>query len=542
MGRTPPVPRSASERARRLDPAVPDRSMLRLRPHAASLLAVLALLGTALPTFALDVPVAGTALDLRTRRSSRTTFRFSARSEAIAAPLPDPRQGAGLLLFASGAPGQCRADLRLEPAGWRPVRGDGPRRGWRYRHPEAEPGRSLAVLIAPAGRRGGTLAVRARGRGFPCAVRAPQALPLHVAVAIAGARYCAAFDAAAVRANRSGRFTARGAPPPTACPDDDLTVANLNVLHGLFCPPATANCRLPERIALLAQWVAARGCPDVVTLQEVAAVIEAMPASLETAVNAACGGVYATAFVRTAGLDDQMILSRHRLLASKVTPLHGRFRTVLHARLDHPIGPVDVYSTHLAARSDGAGNPCDTLGPCPADCLAAGATTVRECQAVETALHVERTRIGPGPALVTGDFNDPPGSFVYRQFVARGWLDTFLVAGNAECDPQTGIGCTSGRIDDALTDLERPARNQDERIDFVFLVPPAPGSACAAVLDTPRDADGDGTGTRLFAGDPNPFAPTCGPAPAPPCWPSDHSGVEADVNCRPLADPGRNAR
>ena len=66
------------------------------------------------------------------------------------------------------------------------------------------------------------------------------------------------------------------------------------------------------------------------------------------------------------------------------------------------------------------------------------------------------------------------------------------------------------------------------RIDYAFLVPPGGSSTCA--LDSPADADGDGVGTRLFAAAPNPFA-SCGPAPAPVCWVSDHSGVEADLDC-----------
>jgi hypothetical protein len=192
---------------------------------------------------------------------------------------------------------------------------------------------------------------------------------------------------------------------------------------------------------------------------------------------------------------------------------------------------VDVYTTHLASGSDGAGNPCDVFGTCPAECVAAGAATVRECQGVQTALLVEQTRHPSTPALVTGDLNVEAGSFVYEQLTARGWLDTFLVAGNAECAPATSAGCTSGRIDDALTDLEDPAPRQVERIDYVFVVPPTAPSSCALSVDSAADADGDGIATRLFADEPNPFAPGCGPAPAAICWPSDHTGTQADVNC-----------
>jgi endonuclease/exonuclease/phosphatase family metal-dependent hydrolase len=159
---------------------------------------------------------------------------------------------------------------------------------------------------------------------------------------------------------------------------------------------------------------------------------------------------------------------------------------------------------------------------------------VRQCQAVQVArLAAAQSAADGRPALVTGDFNEPPGSFVYRQFTERGWPDVYLAAGNPECEPSSGIGCTSGRADEELTQLESPLRNENERIDFIFLVPPGPTSSCAAVLDGPSDADTDGTATRLFADAPNPFAAACGAAPQSICWPSDHEGVEVDVECAP---------
>ena len=62
-------------------------------------------------------------------------------------------------------------------------------------------------------------------------------------------------------------------------------------------------------------------------------------------------------------------------------------------------------------------------------------------------------------------------------------------------------------------------------------MPPAAGSDCAGGIDPADDTDGDFTATRIFADDPNPFAPSCGPLPAAICWPSDHEGVELDLNC-----------
>src|SRR5262245_33499756 len=49
----------------------------------------------------------------------------------------------------------------------------------------------------------------------------------------------------------------------------DITVVDLNILHGLTCAAETESCRLADRIELLFQWIVASGCPDVVTLQEI---------------------------------------------------------------------------------------------------------------------------------------------------------------------------------------------------------------------------------------------------------------------------------
>jgi endonuclease/exonuclease/phosphatase family metal-dependent hydrolase len=242
-----------------------------------------------------------------------------------------------------------------------------------------------------------------------------------------------------------------------------------------------------------------------------------------------CPFPYQLVYLGGNSIDDSLLLTRYPAITTEVRVLRGGFRNVLYARIDHPAAPFDVFSTHLASSSDGGSSAC---GPtCPPECVAAGAVTLRDCQAVQTALMVEDLHDIAAPAVLMGDFNFAPGSFGYQQFVDRGWSDAYLAAGNPECDSGTGTGCTSGREDEALTDLESPALNVDARIDFIFVVPPAPGSSCSATLDSPADADGDGTATRLFADLPNPFAPTCGAAPDPICWASDHDGVQADLNC-----------
>ena len=49
----------------------------------------------------------------------------------------------------------------------------------------------------------------------------------------------------------------------------------------------------------------------------------------------------------------------------------------------------------------------------------------------------------PGMGVVSGDFNAVPGSFELLQLTAAGFTDTYLAAGNPECVPATGVGCTS---------------------------------------------------------------------------------------------------
>ncbi|MCW5892483.1 MAG: endonuclease/exonuclease/phosphatase family protein [bacterium] len=361
----------------------------------------------------------------------------------------------------------------------------------------------------------------ARGPLWPCALGAAQRLPVTVTLRLDATRWCAAFGGT-VAANVPGRFRARGAAAPPACPASGPGIASLNVLHGLFCPLDTANCRYAERMALVRDWVAARGCPDVVGLQEV---LEAQVPILTQGLATLCGG-YAVVYTPANRFDDAMLWTRVPVVAARVEPLLRGFRNVLITRLDHPAGPLDVLVTHLASGSDGGGAACGA--DCPAACVAAGAATVRDCQAVQVAAFAAESTAAV--TLVAGDFNAPPGSFVHATLTAHGaWADSHLAARLAECDRTTGIGCTSGRDDDVLDDLESPALNERSRIDYVVLAGP-PGGACA--VEPAGDPDGDGVATRLFADLPNPFAPACGPAPAPICWPSDHVGVQADVVCR----------
>ena len=467
---------------------------------------------------ALDVPVSGRKLNLRAKAgdAQKRSVKLVIQDASLAAPLPDPRLGSALVLNAGAAPGQCQVEIALDPAKWEPLGSGG------YRYLADAPGTQgvRRIVLRP-----GQLSITARGAGWPCDLAAAaQRTPVSVVLRADDVRYCAAFGEP-TRRNEQGRFSASNAPAPASCPETDLTVADLNILHGIFCPMVTQACRLSERVDLFYEWVVAAGCPDVVTLQE----ISTRAANEIIGHATGCPFTYEVGFEPQLGVDDAIVLSRYPIVSLETQFLYKNFRHVTHVRVDHPLGAVDVYTTHLASSSDNAQSPCS--GDCPPECVSAGAATVRQCQGVQVGEYVASTHDVATPAVVTGDFNEEPGSFVYQQLVNRGWPDTYLAAGNPECNAGTGVGCTSGREDEALTDLESPASNEVERIDYIFLVPPGSGSLCAGAIDSGADGDGDGTATRIFADDPNPFAPSCGPLPDPICWPSDHEGAQLDLNC-----------
>jgi endonuclease/exonuclease/phosphatase family metal-dependent hydrolase len=456
------------------------------------------------------------------------TFRATP-DPLVAAPFGDPTTGASLFVFSSNQSGGCRLDVALPAANWSPLGGD-PAKGWRYVDETASAGGVRKIVVKP-GPSGGKISIKAKGTSLPCDMSAAQNSPFEVTLRMGGDRYCASFGGIIAR-NEVGKFKAKGSPAPLTCAGGDVRVATLNVLHGLPCPAPTGSCRLGERIGLLGQWIVDRNCPDAVALQEISSLGADVLSEVQAQLLDVCPDPYNLAYQLTFVFDDSLILSRYPIVSNQSIDLYGPSRYAQHTRIDHPIGLLDVFSTHLASGSDSAGQPCGFFEACPAECVTAGAATVRQCQAAQLANRVATVHDVDPPAFVVGDFNDVPGSFEYAQFVTElGAVDTFLAAGNAECVPATGVGCTSGRIDDALTDLEVTALNVDARIDYAFMVPPGGASTCSATLDGPADADGDGVGTRLFAAEPNPFAPSCGASPLPICFVSDHSGVEVDANC-----------
>jgi endonuclease/exonuclease/phosphatase family metal-dependent hydrolase len=347
-------------------------------------------------------------------------------------------------------------------------------------------------------------------------------------------------------------------------PAATVTLANLNILHGFDCdPPAPADgdqCRVRERLALLTEHLLAQGCPDLVTLQEIVnkdfvlngsaqqvgpldSIVALIEAQLPT-LAAGCGFTYEIIYepLRLVFIDEQdeeLILSRYPVLRTGTRVLYGPLyneptgalifaRHVLHARIDHPSGEVDVYTTHLASGSDLASNICGGPVACPTECNSND--TVRACQAEQLALYVEQTRGVNKLALISGDFNALPGSSEYLSMTNRGWLDSHLAAAQPECDSTSGIGCTSGRESNAQ-DIEDPALHVDERIDYIFVALPQENSTCVASLESGRRGNYEITDAGLFAAEPNPFAAACGSPPDAVCWVSDHSGNQARLTC-----------
>src|SRR5690606_9508029 len=122
--------------------------------------------------------------------------------------------------------------------------------------------------------------------------------------------------------------------PRSAAPD--VTLVSLNFLHGIFCPPDTDRCRLPDRTKLLFDFIAARGCPALVTLQEIwPPSVEQMEPYLATT----CPFPYELVQgARLTGVDDETVLTRYPVLLVEQLTLYRQFRRVLWTRIAHPAG------------------------------------------------------------------------------------------------------------------------------------------------------------------------------------------------------------
>jgi len=299
-------------------------------------------------------------------------------------------------------------------------------------------------------------------------------------------------------------------------PRPGITVVDLNLLHGAFCPAATDGCDAPDRVNLLADDLKAAGCPDVVGLEEIDRRLYDL---LQRKVRTLCHGDYSMVFKAPAGLDTEQVLTKLPVTSQKVIGLFGGFRTASRVTLESDLGPVALVVTHQDGDPpNGPSPPCDDHCPpvCPPE------TAAFECQTVAAAKLADGKGDSGSLRILMGDFNVTPASARYEHLVQDGWLDAYFDAGNSECDPATGDGCTSGRDDKSLPSLQDPTNRETERIDFIFVKPPA---KCRPGFDPAEDANGNHIGTGLFAG-----APAVD-GPGSLAWPSDHIGVSMDMSC-----------
>lgn len=313
---------------------------------------------------------------------------------------------------------------------------------------------------------------------------------------------------------------AEGATTTSAGPmSGDLRIANLNVLHGLplgNCPPETAGCQAAARLDAVWTFVEDAGCPDVLTFQEVGPEQQrGIPETLPDV----CGGVYRVASETGRLPTEQWILTSLPVERTASTALAGISRSAQLVTVQSDLGPVDVVTTHFVADIDDG--PC-TGELCPSGLCEPG-TEAGECNAIEVLDFVSREADPDTPTVLAGDLNDEVTGPRLARLLDAGFVDVWTLAGNDECEPSTSTNCTSGQRGDGPYDgLDVPTSTRDSRIDFVLVRTP---DDCEVSADSPDDADGDGTSTGMFAGEP--FDPPV----AGVVWASDHTGVQADLSC-----------
>ncbi len=288
--------------------------------------------------------------------------------------------------------------------------------------------------------------------------------------------------------------------------DPSITIVSQNLLHGIACAEDSNRCDLPARVQLFAQQLEASGCPQLVSIQEAN---QQTANLLRPAVEEICGGRYNFVWDDDPSLDREVVLSTARVIHTERRSLAGPLRTAFWVRVASNVGLVDYVSSHLASSSDD--RPCDAttcLAPCePTD-------TLNICQGRElAAFALEVSADTDSVVVIGGDLNAMPSEATITAVADAGFVDTHLAAGNAECDAATGEQCTSGRIDDSLIDLQDPASQQTERIDYLFL---GGKRDCKAIAPT---------GLFRAAPEDNDFA-----------YASDHTGVQATLRCATSAE------
>ncbi len=287
---------------------------------------------------------------------------------------------------------------------------------------------------------------------------------------------------------------------PAAPTDTAVRVVSINLLHGTACAEDSDRCDLPARVDLFVQQLAAATCPELVSVQEAN---ERTVEELRARLPEVCDDAYEIVWDDDPSLDREVVLSTVPVVGSRRLRLAGPLRTAFWIRARTDVGLVDYFSTHLASSSDD--RPCDDA-TCPPPCETSD--SVNTCQMRQVI--DEATLVADEAAVVVigGDLNARPDEPTITALRDAGFIDTHLLAGNAECDSATGTNCTSGRVDDSLVDLQDPTSRQAERIDYLFV---GASRECTAAA-----------GTGLFNAE---------PASGSLAHPSDHTGVVAVLSC-----------
>lgn len=302
-------------------------------------------------------------------------------------------------------------------------------------------------------------------------------------------------------------------PTPTATPIPEppttVSVATLNVLHGLFCPPETDWCDAPTRLEILWRHVEDAGCPEVVALQEISSrQAELIPEQLP----GVCDGAYTTVLFEDMGWPDQeMLLTSLESTGDGFVDLAAFPWSAHWAMVEAPMGPVLVVATHFASSSN---NPDCAPDFCPPELCEEGLET-GSCNALQVLDLADTIGTDAVLQLVVGDLNKPLDHPRIEILTSAGFVDVWTAAGHPECDPVTGEGCTCC-VDgpEPFEGLDVAEQTMGSRIDFVL-------------VRGGTDCEPDSGAGRIA-----PFAATPLEEPlAGLYWASDHGGVFAEVAC-----------
>lgn len=159
-------------------------------------------------------------------------------------------------------------------------------------------------------------------------------------------------------------------------------------------------------------------------------------------------------------------------------------RVIMHGVIEGPVGPVDLYTTHIA---HGVTSESDD-------------TKARQIR--ESLEHIAATENPATPTFYTGDFNSTPDTDRYAAITEVGFTDTYATA--AARDLSDPPGTSSQDVVGATLTVART-------IDFVF------GRSLGPCAPTFGDIIGDTPAARLD--EPGTV------------WPSDHLGVVTTFSC-----------